>query len=257
MGEALRTLGTVGGGIAGFALGGPLGAVGGALGGGALGGLFGGNEDPFARLNPVPTPDFIPGFTPDQAIAPGVQEQLGQINVDPRALEAVRTEAFRQGPSPFTQLQQRQLGTQISRQQGAAAQSSASLQAQARGQLASRGGLSGGARQALAQTGLRSTLAEQQRIAGQGITGQQQLAISGEQRRLETLGRLPGAELAQLAPEFQKVQFGAAAQQFDVGQRVAEAGRQNVFNLALTEQQNQREAALIQAQATQGGGKKG
>lgn len=205
-------------------------------------GGIGGFGDP----GPIPTPGFGGGRPPESGgqgeligginrptfpgipqfestpLAPGFLEQLRGL----QGLPAFRREALRQGPSPFARLQ-----TQLQRSQELQGlenirQSSQGRFAEASGALASRGGLSGGARERLGSAAISGGLASEQRLRRAGGESRLGIFAQDEQRRQAALGALPGLELGQLGT-------GLQAQQFDVSQKFAS---QQAFLQALLEE---------------------
>jgi len=77
--------------------------------------------------------------------------------------------------SGYTKSAQDRLGTDIAKSRDEAALASAGAQGQARNQLASRGGLSGGMAALLANTAQTNQMNAQQDITGQNIRGQQDI----------------------------------------------------------------------------------
>lgn len=133
-----------------------------------------------------------------------LDKRLGGINLNTQGIEKVREYATGSGPSAWGKLMEenQRMGEQDRRNQNAA--SNASAQSGAFSQLASKGGLSSGARERLALQGSRSLNASQQDIARQGQ--EQRIGIGGqdEAQRLQLLSQLPGMEVQALQPDFQK-----------------------------------------------------
>lgn len=209
-----------------------------------------------ANGNPI-RPNYIPGYNPyTMGISQGLDSQLGGINVDTTGLDKFRTEAERTGPSAWAQLagQQQDLEGQNQREQ--AARTSGAQGAQEQGQLAMSGGLSSGARERVSRDAGRSALGMDQNIQRQENQNKMQIGVNDEQNRIQQLGSLPGMENQAAQIPLQKAQLWAQGQQFDVGNQVAEAGRQNDFNLGNYHEQMAAWGAGQQANATANSGKK-
>lgn len=145
-----------------------------------------------------------------------------------QGLPALQREALRQGPSLFSRL-----ATQQQTQQEAGAldnlrQSAGGQFAQAQGQLASRRGLSGGASERLAGLTVGSGLAQQQQLRRAGLSNRLGIRSQDETNRLQSLGQLPGAELAKIGVSQQSLQFDAGqsltAQQADIQNALTKFG---------------------------------
>lgn len=196
-------------------------------------------------------------------LSPDVNRQLQGIQTDPRVLNQLRQESLRRGPSRFTQLRSAQLPGEAQALAGRLRAGSQGTAAQARGQLAARGGLTGGARERIAQEAQRSAfggLRQAQAQQGQQLS---QLALSDEQARQAQLGGQFGREITALAPQFQGLEAAAKARQFDTGQRKfaadlaqREAERRSLFDIERFKARQQQAGALAQAQATADSGKK-
>jgi len=258
--------GSVGGALSGAALGTALGGpvLGTAIGAG-VGGLSGflsagaNKFDPSLYTQGIfgQEPTYTAGYSADQdATAPGINEQLKGIQQDPRALEALRQQAYRQGPSQFSQLLLSQLPQQAAQQQGQLQQEAQSGLAQAQGQLAAQGGLTGGAKERLAQGSQQSLFQGLQQTAAQEAGQRNQALLEDERARQAGLQGQFGVEQQALEPAFKKLGIGLGAKQFDIGQQANEAQRRSAFDLARFQARQQQAAALAQAQATSDSGKK-
>lgn len=253
--------GAAGGALAGTAIAPGLGTAIGAGAGGLLGFLSAGGN----KFDPTPyttgifaqEPTYTSGYNPTtDATAPGVAEQLQGIQQDPRALEMLRQEAYRQGPSQFSQLLLSQLPQQTALQQGQLQQGALAGQAQAQGQLAAQGGLTGGARERLAQGAQQSLFQGIQQAQGQAQAQTGQTLLEDERARQAGLQAQFGNEQQALEPAFKKLGIGLGAKQFDVQQAAAENARRSAFDLARFQAKQQQAGALAQAQATSDAGKK-
>jgi len=220
-------------------------------------GLFGRDKGAFQTLQNPALAQFIPGFDPQRDSTFGLAQQAAAgAQTDPRALEALRARGLSQSPSRFAQLRQAQIGGEGALARGQAVQQGAGAQATALGQLAARGGISGGARERLGQSAFRNIAGAGQNIASQTRGAQQQNLLSDEAQRVGILRGLPGQEQSQAAFELHRGLAPLQAKQFDVNQQVGESTRQNAFNLQQFAEQNQQRAAELQARATAESGKK-
>lgn len=161
--------------------------------------------------------------------------QLGDGGYDPRAMDALRTEAFRQGPSTWRTLQQ---GLQTD----ALAKNQAGQFNQGVTRMASTGGISTGARERMMQKSLE-----------QGLTGRQNinssLALADEENRQKTLQALPGQEL-QLAG------FKQGTQQYNIDKALGDIFQKRAFDANAYNEQMRAWAAKETAKATPSSGKK-
>jgi hypothetical protein len=123
--------------------------------------------------------------------------------LDPRAMEAARTEAYR---DPGTMSRWGQMALTSAQNQNAA--QNFGSQAQARSQLAMQGGLRTGARERLAAQGMQNQLRGNQSALGN-------VQMQDEQNRQKWLGQMPGLEV-------QNAQYGAGIQDKNIGRAVGE-----------------------------------
>lgn len=194
--------------------------------------------------NPVPLgPDgrpLAPQFRTVGNASTGLLKDPYNIknNMDPRAMEAARTEAYRD-PGALSKWGQ----LALSDAQNQAASQSAGAQSQAQNQLAMSGGLRSGARERLASQGMRDRLS-----AGQGaLSG---VKMQDEMNRQKWLQMMPGLE-QQTASFDQGVQdknISRALQELNIGR----AMQQGQFTEAMKAW-----AAEKMAQASRGGGDSG
>ncbi len=161
-----------------------------------------------------------------------------QGEVDPRALEGMREEAFRQGPSAWRNMEE-------ASQKDKLAQATAGQMAAAKNQLAMSGGLRGGAAERLAGQGMQAKLA-----GGQNIS--RDLSIADEQKRLQALSALPQAELAQAGFERDTSKYNIDKSLFEVLQK--RASDVNQYNEQMRAWASEKTAAASPSGG--GGGKK-
>jgi hypothetical protein len=162
--------------------------------------------------------------------------QLGSGGYDPRAIEAQRTEAFRTGPSQWSQLQKSAQSNQLARtQQGQLAQGL--------DRLAATGGLSGGSRERMIKDSMTQGLLNRQDLNSK-------LAIQDNQNQMSTRNNLVGQEL-QLAG------FNQGTQQYNIDKSLNERLQERAFNTNnYNEQMRAWAAERTAAAAPSGGGKK-
>lgn len=153
--------------------------------------------------------------------------------VDTRGLEALRGEALRTGPSAWRMMEE-------ASQKDALARSSAGQLAQARNQMAMQGGLRGGSAERLAAQGMNQNLAGNQGIA-------RNLAIADEQKRMQAVGQLPGAELAQAG-------FNRDTSKYNIDKPLAEIFQKRASDVNQYNEQMRAWASEKTAAATPSGG---
>lgn len=242
IGGAFKGGGALGGAIgagAGAVLGGPAGAIiGGGLGafqGKIKPGGGGYNTGPSVARAKAPTFNAI--IDKKGNLGKNYQSQFNYeaIEANPNAMKALRKEALRAPGSQSAWLNlalQKQQMEQAGLGDQAAAMQAGQL-AQARSQLASRGGLGGGAAERLAGSGAREQMLERQRIAREGASSRLGLQSQDEDRRLDLLKQMPGMELQWLQPKVQQAQYKtsgqAAAQDANIQRALQELGNQRAF----------------------------
>jgi len=212
-----------------------------------------------------------------ESLMPELQGQLGNIQLDKRGLEAIRERALGQGMSPWARLQLQQQAQEEAGARDLATRQSAGAQAQARADLASRGGLGAGARERLARQGQQDLLRQRAELARGGIGQRLGIGQMDEQQRTQLLSSLPGMEVQALQPEFQKTgawqqlasteqgrrletdqlnrAAQAQAQQFNIQQALQEKAKQDAASLAKYQEEMRGYGAEKTAQAAQEGGK--
>jgi hypothetical protein len=229
--------------------------------------LNGGFLDKRYQLSATP---YLQGLDSKMSsLSSGLNNRLGNINLDKRGLEAFRGEALRKGPSAWYNMM---LDKQKLEEQGArdtAAKQALSQGAQARSQLAMRGGLMGGSAERMAKSSARDLMMANQDVSRQGMLTRAQLGVSDEEKRITALGQLPGMEVAALQPELQKTQMwadmgksnlgawqqgqqvGLEANKWNLQQTLDEKRRKDQYELDKWKEMVQAQAAEKQAQATE------
>jgi hypothetical protein len=195
-------LGAIGGAVVAPWLAG--GAAGSALGGAALGGWLGGKGDGSdaqgaqGQMGPPPIPGYAEGGAP-----------IGPLNIDQRGIEAFRQRALSQGQSPWAAAMLAKEASETQGQQEGLTRRGQSEIARGQDQLAMTGGLTGGAAERLQKAGTNDILGQTQELLRQSGLRRQDVGIEDERQRLQALSQLPGMEIAQVQPEFQRQQFNA------------------------------------------------
>lgn len=193
-------------------------------------------------------PAYIPGYDPkSMSMTDALQ---GYQNQNHKGYDAFAEQAMRKGPSDWLNmsLNKNALEGQTQREQ-AGRQINASTQGQM-DQLASRGGLSSGARERATQGGANNLLNMTQDIRRQGNLNNLGLNIQDQSNRLNMLGQVPGMEQG-------RINAWGTAKQNDIANQLGETGRQNDYNMGIWNSNNQVRAAQMQAQATANSGSKG
>lgn len=156
-------------------------------------------------------------------VLPGVEKRFDGLSADPRALEAIRGRALGSGPSPWLNLQLQKQGMEEQNALEDAHKGAAGAQSEMESALAMRGGLSSGARERLATSGLESGLLAGQGVRRAGEANRLGLNIADDATKTDLLKSLPGMELNQIAPEIAKAEYLGGVEQ-----------NQNTANLANT-----------------------
>lgn len=216
------------------------------------------STDPYSPYYGMPSiPSYIPQYNAStMALAPGLENQLNQIQMDPAALNAFKEQALRKGPSAWANLATNQQMAQEAGQRENAAKQASTQTAQAEDRLASSGGLSSGARERAATEGGKNYLNMSQDLGRQGNLNKLQIGINDESNRIQQLSQLPGMELQALNPALQKAGMLENANVADLGAQIAGNSAQNQYNQNIYNQQMQAWGANQQANATANSGKK-
>lgn len=213
-----------------------------------------------------------------QDTMPETNARLGGINLNSDALNALRDYGTSTGDSPWAKAQLGQLETAQGKAMGDAAKTAASSGAAAQDTLASRGGMSSGARENLARNSSNNAMMNTQGVIGQGLQQKGAIRSQDESNRLGVLQNLPGQEVQALQPELQKQslwqqaagQNQAAKQNLDtqqqayrtnvnqtnLGSAIGGLNAQNNFNLEGYKNQLATQAGTEQAKAQENRGKK-
>lgn len=181
------------------------------------------------------------------------------INLNTQGLEAIRGRALATGPSAWAGLMNQRQTIEDARARQELAQSAGSAQAQARSQLAARGGLRGGSAERMARSGARDLMAARQQAAQQGSAGRMTTALQDEQMRMDLLKSLPQMELAALDPQFKNKATRLQTEQYNIDQALRDKYAEDQYNVMKYQEDMKAYAAAQQANAigASGGGKKG
>lgn len=180
------------------------------------------------RLEGIPEVEYRGDITTDEI---GAGERYGEAG---RGVDVLAERAYGTEIDPWTKLQIEQQQMQESGAREDLLEQSARAQERAQQQLAMRGGLSEGARERLAQSGME-----------QRMTGMQNIGRAGEAQRLGILGQ---GEQQRLALQQMLPQQQMALEQYGTGLDISERDKQ----LALQQANRQAEMAAQQAAAQQG-----
>lgn len=169
--------------------------------------------------------------------------------VDSAALDAYKRRAMMTGPSPWASmmLDKRNLEQSTALQDADAR--TAGGAAQARSTLASRGGLTGGARERLAQAMGRTRMTTGQDIRRQGEISKYDILTKDDQQKTDMLGRVPGME-------DQRNQLLTQAEQFNATNNLAEKRAGDLARINEYNEKMKGWAADRTAQAQENSGKK-
>lgn len=117
-------------------------------------------------------------------LAPQFQLQAQpDVAVDRAAQDAIRSRAMTEGDSPWAKMMLEKQALEQATSRDNMVQSGASQSAQARNQMAMRGGVTGGASERLAKSNLRSQMMEQNKLARQGSMDQMGIRIQDDQTK--------------------------------------------------------------------------
>lgn len=175
-------------------------------------------------------PTYQQGYDPTkQSNLPQLQQELSGLGgITQQGLRATANQAFSRGASPWAQLAQNRQRLQEQAQRDQLQKEGAARQAEARSALAMRGGLSSGARERLARSGMRDQLLGAQDVSRQGAQSALQIGMQDEANRQKALQAIP----SMAAPGINMAQLGQQTRAFDTQQQVDEAARRNQFDLA-------------------------
>lgn len=183
-------------------------------------------------------------------------------HLDKGALEQLRTEGMSApGSSAWEQLMLQKQGVGESEQRDTANANAASGQQSALSQLATSGGVSGGARERLARMGMTNSAEARQNVARQGVMDRLGIGTTAEQNRIGILSNLPGQELAsagyQTGLDTSNRDYNTGVNQYNIGNVLAAKGAKSAADQATYQEQMKAWAAKDSAEATANSGKGG
>lgn len=202
-------------------------------------------------------PGYGASYDPStMSFAPELDARLKGINLDTKGLEKFRSMALRDSPSPWAQMMTaKQYAEEGAAKDRGVTQVRSGVRT-AEADLASKGGLSSGARERIARGGAKDLLAVGQDVARSGNLNRMQIGINDEQNKITQLSMLPGMESSAFGDTLKKESMWDQARQQDIQRAVEENNRRNQYNQNVYQQQMNAWAANRQAQATENSGKK-
>jgi len=154
-------------------------------------------------------PDYTTIGTAEGTLDPRFQETMGE------SYGALREKAMAEGDTAATGIMRQQLGAEGAAMRDRMQRDMAGSTAQARSNMAMKGGLRGGAAERLGQAGMRQQMGGLQDLGRQQMMGGMQLSLADEQTKNQLLGQLGGVEQ----------QMGAA----NIGRLQQDIQGQNIF----------------------------
>lgn len=187
-----------------------------------------------------------------------LQRRLDGNNLDKEGMNKFKDEAFRVGPSKYAKLAGGQQDMMAVDARNRVNRSAAGSAAQARTQLAMRGGLGGGAAERIATGSARNVMDLSQNVSRQNAENHGQIAMNDEQNRIQQLGMVPGMDLNAANFDLSKTKMWGEGFQYDTTNKINANKYLNDWNMDKYKQQGAQWAAGQQANATSsaGGGKK-
>lgn len=183
-------------------------------------------------------PDYS-GAPPYAAFNP-IYNNAMAVGMNGASQKGFEAAANQKGPSAWATLMNQQQNNEETMARDKAAKNAAAGIAQGESGLASSGGLTGGARERLAEGGANAYTAAAQNAAQQGSMNRMQVGINDEQNKLQNMGTAAGMENTNALANLSAQMKGA--------------GSQNEYNLGLYNAQAGAWGADKQAQATQNSG---
>lgn len=225
-----------------------------------LGGGGGGGSFSYQNMPQAPQFQSLRDQKSGLLANPNLRVNAGpDITMNTQGLEAIRNRALGQGPSAWAQMAQQKNASDIANQRSAAAANLNSAQAQARSQLASRGGLRGGAAERLALGGQTNLMTQRQNLGNQQNLNNLNIGMQDEAQKTQLLQQLPGMEVQALQPQILNRQASLDTQKYNIGNALQDKYAEDQAKQTAYQQQMQSWAAQNQANAIMGagGGKKG
>jgi hypothetical protein len=203
-------------------------------------------------------PDYESWLDPETGMM-RKQYQMNPELLDPTKLEgfqALKKRVLTEGPSAWANMMIEKQKLEEAQQKDAAARQVQSSAAQARQQLAMRGGMASGARERLAMGGARDLMLQRQGIASQGQQARMGVMTEDEAQRLKLL---PG--FAEGEAKFAEYNTGLKnkASEWNIVRALEEKRAKDAQDLAVYQEQIKKWASEREAEATRnsggGGGK--
>lgn len=150
--------------------------------------------------------------------------EFDDISLNKEGLEKFRSEALREGPSAWANLQQQRIQMDQNQAMDELADQSSGQLSQGLTALAEQGGLGSGSRERMVQNQMRDTLLNRQKLRSDANRAGLDVSIQDETNRINQLGQLPGMEIQALQPEMQNREFEARTREFDIKNALGEIG---------------------------------
>lgn len=189
--------------------------------------------------NPI-MPGFNDVYNPNtMSQLPQLQSMLGSNTYNEKPLQDLETNANSTSPSAWAQLAQ----TQNQNQRGSAlndsAQAGAAQTAQAEGNLALTGGLSSGARERVAESGVQGGIAANQGIESAAGSNSLNIGMQDANQKQQEQMALPGMENSAYAAKMMPLQMEQQALSQDTNNEMAQNQALNAFNMGAFQTQGQ------------------
>lgn len=188
----------------------------------------------------------------------GGKTRAGLANVgdpDMSGLQAYKNEALRTGPSKGSMLAMDRIRMDDIAGRDRAAKSAAGEAANARSNLAMRGGIGSGARERVARDAIRGGLASSQDVSRTTANNNSQTMMNDEGNRLNMLSGLGEQQNSYMKIPLEKARIQATADQTDASNYMKTNSEQNAWNRDMWGQKMQGWAANRTANATENSGK--
>lgn len=158
-----------------------------------------------------------------KSIVPELDKRLAGVNQDTSGIDALKAEGLRTGPSAWLNNEMARNQAEEQYQLGDIGSAGAKAAADARSQLASRGGLSSGASERMASSSGKDIMAQQQNLRRNADLGRMSLSSQDELNRMQAISQLTPAQ--QAAAQFQLTKAGIPIQQLAAEQGMNRSGQ--------------------------------
>lgn len=192
----------------------------------------GGLVGPYTAAFPnQPSPPTFTPVSPGQSLGAEASNLLSMDNLNPSGLNDFQNQAMSQGPTQWAQqaMQQQNLLAQQAKSAGAA--TVAGQGAASRAALASRGGLSSGAAERVAQGGANNYLSMTQGVNAQQAQNLMQVGMNDQQNKLSMLAQIPGMQLGAANFGLQKTGAQLGATSTDISNQMMGAQAANQWGM--------------------------